>query len=134
MSVTFANPQRQRPQIEMTPLIDVVFQLLVFFMITSVFAPPAVELTLPRLDAKAEPAQMTLVLHLDGDGRLFLDDRPVPENELGEALRAALGDSDDRAVYFRGDKDARYDRVLHLMQVATEAGAARFNFIYDPEQ
>ncbi|KAF0094290.1 MAG: biopolymer transport protein ExbD [Puniceicoccaceae bacterium 5H] len=133
MAVDFTSQPAKGPHIEMTPLIDVVFQLLVFFMLTSVFAPPAIELTLPQLESQPSEAKPQLVLNLDAQGHVFLNDEPVAEAELVERLQAALAEQEDHSVYFRGDKDAAYQRVLHLMQLSTEAGADRFQFIYEPE-
>lgn len=133
MAVQFTSQAAKAPHIEMTPLIDVVFQLLVFFMLTSVFAPPAIELTLPELKGEPSDAQPSLVLHLNATGALFLNDEPLAEADLVPRLRAALAEQDDKSVYFRGDKDAAYQTVLRLMQEATEAGASRFQFIYEPE-
>lgn len=134
MAVSFRRTVGRSPHIEMMPLIDVVFQLLVFFMLTSVFASPAVELTLPQLKGEAPETEPGLMLHLDGEGVLFLDEQRVAEAELGPVLREALAGREDKSVYFRGDRQAPYEKVLHLMRTSTEAGAARFHFVYEEPQ
>lgn len=133
MGVDFTRTRRRGVHIELTPLIDVVFQLLVFFMLSATFASPMLELTLPQVNREAETGDEQVVLFLDQEQQLFLNGDAVTLETLPAALGKALADAGDTAVYFRGDKAAAYEQVLMLMQLASEAGAAHFNFVYEPE-
>jgi biopolymer transport protein ExbD len=124
--------QEDAPDIGLTPLIDVVFQLLLFFMLTSTFAAPAMEIALPRMDAAApaEEAEQVTV-GLDSAGRLQVDGSEVTEAGLGRALEASMTRAGTRAVFLRADGDVPYEKVLQLMRSLGEAGCAHINFVYE---
>jgi biopolymer transport protein ExbD len=119
----------------MTPLIDVIFQLLVFFMITSSFTYPALQLELPKAEAEddSNPPQ-SFVLSQDNSGKLFLNRKSVSMEQLVPELVAAFAGQEDPIVYFRGDKDMPYARFVDLMQATGQAGAAGFYLLHEPEQ
>lgn len=132
MAVDFSRKAERGLHIEMTPLIDVVFQLLVFFMLTSVFAIPAIELDLPKLEGEPRDKKPSLVIHLNADQKLFINDTEVEVGNFSAALEMALETSEDRTVFFRGDRTATYETIIEIMQMSSEAGAAQFNFVYEP--
>jgi len=133
MSVEFRRGRSADPSLNLTPLIDVIFQLLVFFMLTSTFSYPALQLDLPSAKAEAEAAvPQVFVLSLDGAGQLYLNRERVAEGELEADLRAAFAGVAQPIVHFRGDRDSAYQRFVALMQTVGEAGAAGFHLVHDP--
>lgn len=132
MAVEFDSQRTQDRPLELTPLIDVIFQLLVFFMLSSHFIEPSLELVLPQLEAEGMHEIPHLMIHLDDRGELFLNEQHLDEKFLFEALLAELKVNPSKRVFFRGDKGVPYEKVLTIMQQATEAGAEQFNFIYEP--
>ena len=73
----FVRPKKVRLSLDMAPLIDIVFQLLIFFMLTSTFLNPAIQLKLPKA-IQADARQMEkIVVSVDGKGDIFVNTQPV---------------------------------------------------------
>ena len=135
MSVDFRRARRHEGSINLTPLIDVIFQLLVFFMLTSSFSYPALPLDLPDAEAVAEEREaQTFVLSMDREDRLYLNREPVDFDSLEAALRQAFAGRASPVVYFRGDREIAYHRFVALMQAVGRAGAGGFYLIHEQEE
>ena len=128
----FTRPKRPTLSIDMAPLIDVVFLLLIFFMLTSSFAPPAVPLTLPKAASGAPSETAKVVVSLDEAGGISISENPITESEFETALRAALDQNATTTVHFRGDTSVDYGVFLKLISRARNAGASQFHLVHDP--
>jgi biopolymer transport protein ExbD len=128
----FTRPKRPTLSIDMAPLIDVVFLLLIFFMLTSSFAPPAVPLTLPKAASGAPSETAKVVVSLDEAGGISISEETIPEAEFEAALRAALDQNATTTVHFRGDTSIDYGVFLKLISRARNAGASQFHLVHDP--
>jgi biopolymer transport protein ExbD len=128
----FTRPKRPTLSIDMAPLIDVVFLLLIFFMLTSSFAPPAVPLTLPKAASGAPSETAKVVVSLDQAGGISISENPITESEFETSLRAALDQNATTTVHFRGDTSIDYGVFLKLISRARNAGASQFHLVHDP--
>lgn len=129
----FRRPRRPTHTIDMAPLIDVVFLLLVFFMLTSSFVPPSLPLILPEASAQPSDAPQVLIVSRTADGVLAIGDQVIDETSFVNALRQAISDSGTTTVHFRGDRSSQYGDFLSLMSKARAAGAVQLNLIHSPE-
>ncbi len=103
--------------ISLTPLIDVVFLLLIFFLTATTFSREEVEMDLDLPEAASGEAgggEQTIVINIDRDGRLVMNGRGVTEAALHQKLRAAAARNRDRQVLIRGDTEARYGIVAKV--------------------
>jgi biopolymer transport protein ExbD len=116
----------------MAPLIDVVFLLLVFFMLTSSFVPPSLPLRLPEAAAQESVDPHLVIVSLDSEGTLSIGDQVVVEADFERVLREAMAGAGTTTVHFRGDRDSGYGDFLELMARARGAGAGQFNLIHTP--
>ena len=135
--------RRSEPVLDLTPLIDATFLVLVFFLVTASFTREKSQAVVPVELPSAASGDGTLgveraTLWVDDDGtvRLELDDRVI----LGDAaaLRMALdafrAANPDAALYLRGDESASYGSVMTLLDMAREAGFEQIvNVVYAPE-
>jgi biopolymer transport protein ExbD len=128
----FTRPKRPTLSIDMAPLIDVVFLLLIFFMLTSSFAPPAVQLTLPKAASGTPSETAKVVVSLDQAGGISISEKSISEAEFETALRAALDQNATTTVHFRGDTSVDYGVFLKLISRARNAGASQFHLVHDP--
>lgn len=128
----FRRPRRPTHTIDMAPLIDVVFLLLVFFMLTSSFSPPSLPLKLPEVRAAEAVEPPVVVISLDAQGVVTIAAEAVDDSQFADRLRRALQEAGTETVHFRGDRDADYGRFLKLMARAKEAGAAQFHLVHEP--
>ena len=120
-------------EINVTPLVDVMLVLVVIFIITAPLLASSIRLDLPKTDAATAtqgPRSVTLVI--DRAGQAFLDDQPLPLDELARRLAQAAGQHPDTEVQLRADEAVPYGRVVEVMGVAQRAGLSRIGFVADP--
>lgn len=127
----FIRPKRVSARLDMAPLIDVVFLLLIFFMLTSSFLQPSIPLALPRAAAADEPPPAPVFVSVDQSGLVYLNQEPVVREEFSAKLGALLAGRDDRTVNFRGDRTMPYEVFVALMAEARQAGAGQFNIVHE---
>ena len=126
-------PQPKNDEERILPLVNVVFLLLVFFMLAGrLDVREPFEVALPRSISEAVPELQALRISIGADGRLGLDAEIVDES----TLRVAVADrvSADPAIRVRLEADARVEatRVVALMELLREAGAARLMLLTVP--
>ncbi|NIP74221.1 MAG: biopolymer transporter ExbD [Gammaproteobacteria bacterium] len=115
----------------LTPLIDIVFLLLVFFMLTSHFVrEQALGIELPESSSGAslEPAPPVEVA-VDQYGVVRMDDRVLAPEELVAVLRQALQQRTDKVVRVRGDRAAALGAAVNVLDAAQEAGAEAVDLV-----
>jgi biopolymer transport protein ExbD len=120
-----AFPQRRRRGLspDLTPLIDVVFQLLVFFLLTTTFTLTAIPLDLPVARTGAVDAgDAPLILSITKDERVFIGESLIPDERLMALLRERLALNADLTVQIRGDVEASYGRLVEVLDACRAAG------------
>jgi biopolymer transport protein ExbD len=113
--------------LSLTPLIDVVFQLLLFFIVATRFADEDRELVVPLPDAsEARPityVPQEIFINIHEDGRFFVGGRVVDENELGDILeRAATNNPANQSVRIHADKRVAFQSVVTAVNLCKRAG------------
>lgn len=124
----------EQPEVNLTPLIDVVFLLLIFFMVSTTFERETeLGIELPEASAAADPTRKDfLEVSVDAKGRYYLDGRPLVNTQtatLVQALRrraAELGG--DPAVVVSGDRGSPFQSVMAILDAARTAGLRRVRF------
>ncbi len=140
-SVFHEGPQVRKPKragvnMDMTAMVDVAFLLLIFFMVTTVFRRPlAMEINMPEPGAKVQVAESTVltvyVLRTDeiitrmGKG----GNVPVPWNEIEKTLRDSVAGNDKLIVLVKVDPEARYERMVDMMDTLDDAHVTRFSLV-----
>ncbi len=122
------------PEINMTPLIDIVFLLLIFFMVSTTFErQAALKIDLPQASALTDSSaaeEGRLVLAIDREGRMFLNDRQLIDSRpatIAAALQEAAGDSRTQAVLLRADALTPHHFVITAMDVSGQLGFTRLS-------
>lgn len=112
--------------LNITSLIDVMFLLLIFFMVTSTFKnQPAINLVLPRSATASETVDTPSVLYLTAAGEVFLNDSPVPDDELPSVLQQLHETSDEDRMVLRADENAAHGDVVELIDLIKQSGFTR---------
>ena len=120
--------------INMTPLIDVMLVLLVIFIITAPLLASSIRLDLPKTDAATPTYAPTFVLLVvDKTGSIFLDDKPVAQQELARRLALVAARNPDAEVQLRADEAVPYGKVVEVLGTAQKAGLNRIGFVADPK-
>jgi len=127
----FIRKKRERPHIEITPLIDIVFLLLIFFMVSSNFITPNLKMDLPKAFFEEKLEKVDLVISVNKKGEIYIN-RDMIKNEnlkfLLEEKMAKLGKYD---VIFRADKSIGYELFVKILDTAKLAGATSFSVEHD---
>ena len=112
-------------EINMTPLMDLTFILLITFIITFPLIEQGIPVNLPKGKAKELDNPNTRAITIDDKGILYLDDLPISEEGLiGEMQRTGTL-SPDTIIYVRADERINYGRVASVMKILHNAGITR---------
>lgn len=128
-SSSFLQPQREEDvRIEITSLIDIIFLLLIFFMISTTFiSVPGMEVSLPQAEAvKLEREKKEITIVVNREGRIFLNKAPVASEDFLATLREKVSASGaETLAIVRGDKGVSYGLVVEVMDLVRKAGIQR---------
>ena len=130
---------RKKIHVDMTPMVDVAFLLLIFFMTTTQFkAPEQVSVALPSSRSEIHiPETGTIILTVNRTGQLFIsselatDSQELAPDNVVDAIVAWRGRNPGAVVVLKGDKDADFGVVADLMTSLAEAKTLRFNLMTD---
>ena len=122
------NRVKEEPNVDLTSLIDVVFLLLLFFMVSTTFDQQALlKVDLPDASAVDTPLDLPerLELVIDANGLMFLNDRQLVDSEertIKAAFKEAAGDNMDLPLIMRADRETPHHFVVTVMDVAAQLG------------
>lgn len=131
--MNFSPQKSEEVDVNLTPLIDVVFLLLIFFMVSTTFKDQSeIEIRLPT--ASEEPKEMTLesvVITIDDKGQFFVNDHPLINTQLTtlkRALKEVVGDEKDPLIIVKADAMTPHQAVITAMDASRQLGFARLGF------
>ncbi len=115
-------------EINVTPLIDLAFALLIIFMITAPLLQQTIDIEVPSERARPqESPQEPLMLAIDREGTLFWEKEAVGDNEMRQRLESFAGQPEPPVVQIRADADLPYQRVVDLLDLVKGAGLNRLS-------
>jgi len=124
----------QISDINMTPLMDLTFILLITFIITFPLIEQGIAINLPKGKAADMMESKTRSISLNLDKQLYLDDVPVSKEEL-QSQMAEIGMNDpDTTVYVRADRKLAYGDVVEVMRVLHEANITKMALVTEADQ
>ena len=127
--------RRQSQEVNLTPLIDVVFLLLIFFMVSTTFEKQTrIEVELPTAETVTEQPEEPekLEILIDRTGRFYLNERELLNTEpatLKGAIHRVADGRTDLPVMIKADGAAPYQAVITAMDVLTQLGLTRMSFV-----
>lgn len=121
---------RKRPryqiQAPLTALIDIVFLLLIYFLLTTNFmVDEGIKIKLPQARASAPQTEEVITVYVDKDGRAFMGTEEVTTPVLLKRLREMIGDRENSLVVVRADRAVVLNKAVRVMDIAKAAGAGR---------
>jgi biopolymer transport protein ExbD len=119
---TFGPGVSRRTEINITSLIDVIFMLVIFFMIGSAFEKPALAVSLPTASSGEVVGRRTLTLSLDAGGLLYLDGERIGEEALKQRLTAFCQEEPDLRAALDCDGRLAFQRVTEILDILAAAG------------
>jgi len=127
------KPQvREEIDLNLTPLIDVVFLLLIFFMVSTTFEKTAkLKVDLPEASAQAvQQSENKIVIGIDAKGRYYINDRQLVNTQtktLKMALMKVSGDNKEMPIVLRADAKTPHQSVVRAMDAASQLGLTRLS-------
>jgi len=128
---------KEDPDVDLTSLIDVVFLLLLFFMVSTTFDHQAVlKVDLPEASAVEKPSDLPerLELVIDANGLMFLNDQQLVDSEertIKAAFNQAVGDDRELPLILRADRETPHHFVVTAMDVAAQLGFSNLSIATD---
>lgn len=125
--MNFRPPRSNEPDVNLTPLIDVVFLLLIFFMVSTTFKRESeLNIDLPRATAQpTETRERPLEITIDADGRIFVNQQGLVNNQLGTLMKAIQQASDNRTdipLIISADAKTPHQAVVTALDAARKLG------------
>jgi biopolymer transport protein ExbD len=120
-------------ELNITPLLDLAFVLLVIFIITTTPIVNDLDLKLPTAARKQkDPPRKANYVTVDAAGTLYLNKKNLGLNELLEQLIALRADDPDLSVIVRGDSKTKYRKILDVMDALQQANVVKVDLATEP--
>lgn len=112
--------------IEMTPMIDMVFLLLIFFLVATTFqqSEREMQIALPFSNSSAPISALLqeLIINVDAEGRIILGGRTLTAEELQSRVSESVAANPEQKVTVRGDRDTAYANIIIVLDICKGAG------------
>jgi biopolymer transport protein ExbD len=139
--MNFKPDRKEELEVNITPLVDVVFLLLIFFMVSTTFERKSeINITLPRAsDTVKEVNTDVVTIAIDGQERIYINDIPLVNTQLAtvrEALRRNIEGINEPAVIISADAEATHQSVIKVLDAARQLSLTRITFstqVYEEE-
>lgn len=117
------RPKRQRSTINITPLIDVLFLLLIFFMVSSTFVEkPGIEVSLPQAKTATVSRADETIISIEQDGTLYFNEEKIRPDELYNRLAQVQLKNINEPIILQADENVAYKMVVLVMDTARQLG------------
>ena len=131
---TSLSRNRQISELNMTPLIDLTFLLLITFIITFPLIEQGIPVRLPKGKASELDQANTFSIAINDRSELFFDDVPTTEEALAAELKAKADENPDVTILVRADEKIAYGRVVAVLRLMHDANISRMALVTAPEQ
>lgn len=119
----------KKPVFMIIPMIDIIFFLLVFFMMNSLqtVTQKALAVQLPQAQSASAPAQLPIIMTLDEEGHITIDNKPVSITESSDIMKRHMQENANAAVVLQADKRTEHGQVVVVMDMLKQAGVKRLS-------
>jgi biopolymer transport protein ExbD len=117
-------------EINTTPLVDVMLVLLIIFIITAPIITGNIAVNLPSAKSAASSQKDVVIdLSLNEKGELFLNERPIDEENLVDLLKIEAKKNPDAKLKLNADLNTRYEKITQIMSKVNQAGITKLGFV-----
>lgn len=123
----FRPREKDDPRLSVAPLVDILFILIIFFVVTTTFATSGgIDVSLPKASTE-RPLEKTekLFVIVNRDGKVFVEGERMSPARLRERFDAVKAGGKDVVIIIQADRDTQHGRVVAIMDMAQEAGLSR---------
>ncbi len=124
--------EMKKGQLDIAPLVDVVFLLLIFFMLTSSFIfQPGIKVNLPKAVTSEAIHEKSLVILVTNSDVVYLNDRAITTKELNSRLRIAA--KEKKPLLIKSDRQASMGKIVEIWDMCRDAGISQINIATSQE-
>lgn len=122
--------RKKRPpygvEMPLTSLIDIVFLLLIYFLLTTNFlVDEGIDVKLPQASASKPQTEKEITVYVDAEGRAFIENQLVALGDLFQRIKDLVNGDTNRLVVIKADRSVMLNKAVQVMDVAKAAGAGR---------
>jgi len=122
----FPAKEQSHININLAALIDIVFLLLIYFLLTSNFIEQdSIDIKLPEVETLGFFDEGNIVITIDRNGNYYYEQKKIADRDLGKHLGIWLSQSREKSVLVKADRQVIYDRVVRVMDLAKKHGARK---------
>ncbi|NQU74264.1 MAG: biopolymer transporter ExbD [Candidatus Omnitrophica bacterium] len=122
----------EKGQLDIAPLIDVVFLLLIFFMLTSSFIfQPGIKINLPKAVTSEVIHEKSIIIVINSKNYIYLNDRVITMSEL--ASRLSIAAKENKPLLIKADRRASLGKVVEVWDLCRDEGISRINIATSQE-
>ena len=122
------------PEINTTPLVDVMLVLLIIFIITIPVINHSVNIDLPRASNQPDLVKPENInLAIDAQGQVFWDAQAVDPGQLQQRIAVAAAKNPQPELHLRAERTTQYEKVAQVMAAAQSGGLGKIGFITEPQ-
>ena len=132
----FHHPNKKSASFDLTPLIDVVFQLLIFFMVTTTFVnlENRVEVNLPSGNFAAAGPSENIIVSITENNIIYFNGKIIDPLKLTENVAAELKKEPEKIVVLEADKNVLHGKVIRVMDLLKKGGAEKIAIATQPAE
>ena len=130
----FKTRLKDKPRIDIIPMIDVIFFLLIFFMLFTTFktTPYGLDIKLPQSTTSTKNEDQSISVNIDKEGNFIFDDVRVSETEFGLIVKQKINLVPHIVAIINADKETPYDYVIQAIDIMRKSGVVRITFGVEP--
>ncbi len=132
----FRKKQSKQMTMDITPLIDVIFLLLIFFMVSTTFiTAPGIHINLPTVSAKLQPEKKkSFEVSISEKNRFFFDGKSIKKRDLKKALIQAKKEGWTGSLIIRADGKVQHQQVVFVMDIAKQVNIHKLSIATQPRR
>ncbi len=120
--------ERGQKEINITPLVDVVFLLLIFFVLTSSFIVlPGIKINLPKAITSEAIKEKNLIITINSENVIYLNEKPITPPELTIFLEEMVKSKEEKPLLIKADKDTQLGSVVKVWDICRKVGITQIN-------
>ena len=123
------------PEINTTPLVDVMLVLLIIFIITIPVMNHSVNIELPRASSQPENVKPENInLSLDGEGKIHWNEEAISLDQLNARIAVAAQNTPQPEIHLRAERTTQYEKVAQVMAAVQAGGLTKLGFVTEPQK
>ncbi|WP_163934156.1 biopolymer transporter ExbD [Paraferrimonas sp. SM1919] len=124
----------EEAQIDMTPMLDIVFIMLIFFIVTTSFVKPSgLDVNKPKASQSTQKKSANIFIGVSASGVIQMENRQVDIERVGANVERMLAEAPEAAVLIQADKEAKHGIIVKIMDQVKQAGIDKISVEADKD-